>query len=336
MIIIHEGVPGSGKSYDGVRKILDALRAGRVVYSNIDGLQSDVCQEYISQKLGITRDALTSQLVHLPDNSIHNFWDHCEYGSFVVIDEAQNYFNSRDFVKDANREFGKWASTHRHHGYDLLLITQRAERIDTAVRSLAEFRYRYRKLNVFGSLVQKGYLIYTYAGEDPKHLGMRKATYDVSIFPCYQSYVGDATEKKVVKLPNLLNHPIFYALAVVLVCVFYFGSKSPLLHGDLSMGMNKKKPSVSSPVVPDPSSLPLEKAKRQPAIAETLSPSPEIVDTSLQTITLPLDGLIITSKGAFMTSGGYRLSGVISYDRDLMQATIPSDKLPSGLRVAMY
>ncbi len=333
MIIIHEGVPGSGKSYDGVRKIIDALKRGRVVYTNIDGMQNDSCLEYLASRLGISRDALALQLIFLPNSVIPEFWNHVEPGGFIVIDEAQLYFNSRDFIKTANREFGDWSSTHRHHGFDLLLITQRAERIDTSVRSLAEFRYRYRKLNVFGSLVQKSYLIYTYAGEDPKHLAMRKATYDVSIFPCYQSYVGDATEKKIIKLPNLLNHPIFYSLAIVLFGVFYFGKDSPLLHGKLIntpvadaavLAMKSKKSDISK--------LPLVKQETSPPLAGegSLAPSAPVGD---DIIVVVLDAVIEMSDRVLLTSKGQRLGNIVSYNRDMMTAYVLRSELPAGLMV---
>ena len=234
MIIMHEGVPGSGKSYDAVRKIIEALKRGRVVYTNIDGMNQDTCLEYLAQLLGETRDWLSEHLFFLTNDQVRSFWLYVQEGAFIVLDEVQLFFNSRDFAKESNREFGNWASTHRHHGYDLLLITQRAARIDTSVRSLCEFRYRYRKLNVFGSLVKKGYLIYTFAGEDVEHLSIRKATYDSKIFPAYNSYVGDATEKKVTKNPNLFNHPIFYLMAACFIGVLYFLPKSHLLSGDLS------------------------------------------------------------------------------------------------------
>jgi len=335
LIIIHEGVPGSGKSYDGIRKILDALQRERVVYTNIDGVHVDTCREFIASRIGQSRDWLDSHLMFLPANCIPDFWNHTEVGSLVVIDEAQLYFNSRDFIKTANREFGDWASTHRHHGYDLLLITQNAARIDTAVRSLAEFRYRYRKLNVFGSLCSKGYLIYTYAGEDPKHLSMRKSTYDVGIFPCYNSYVGDATEKKVIKLPNLLNHPIFYGLAVVLCLTIYFAKDSPLLHGKLintpiADAAKAKDLSDSKPGIPTK----LYKVERPPSAAGNV-PLDLVVDVSASSglVWLPLDAFMETSKGVFMTSGGYRLKHVESYDIDLMIAWVKPEFVPPPLRV---
>jgi len=334
MIIIHEGVPGSGKSYDAVRKIIDALKRGRVVYTNIDGMDTDSCLEYISSYVGMTRGDLSDLLRFIPNSVVPQFWEHVEHGSFIVIDEAQLYFNSRDFTKTENREFGSWASTHRHHGYDVLLITQRAERIDTAVRSLAEFRYRYRKLNVFGSLVQKGYLIYTHAGEDPKHLSWRKATYDSTVFPCYQSYVGDATEKKVVKVPNLLNHPLFYGLAFVLCLTFYFGSKSPLLSGKLI----DTKAITTNPLMPGQKKapvekLPLKKAEKAPAIAV---PEPlDSVDDSL--VALPLTGVVEVSDGrVFLMTGSYRLSRWVDYDRDLMVVWVKPEFVPPGLTVALY
>lgn len=89
MIIIHEGVPGSGKSYDSIRKIIDALKTGRIVYTNIDGIESDDCREAIAALTGLTRDALQTRLLHLEQGQITQFWSFVEPGAFVVIDEAQ-------------------------------------------------------------------------------------------------------------------------------------------------------------------------------------------------------------------------------------------------------
>lgn len=38
MIIFFDGNSGSGKTYEAVKKIIDNLRRGRKVYTNIDGL----------------------------------------------------------------------------------------------------------------------------------------------------------------------------------------------------------------------------------------------------------------------------------------------------------
>ena len=47
MIIFYEGVPGSGKSYDAVVKIVANLRRRRPVYTNIEGIGEPKCKEMI-------------------------------------------------------------------------------------------------------------------------------------------------------------------------------------------------------------------------------------------------------------------------------------------------
>lgn len=234
MYIIHEGVPGSGKSYDAVKRMLDVLKGKRVVYTNIDGVFNQRSLEAIAAYTGLDYSEVR-QLLRPLDNQtqVKRFWEHCESGSYIIIDEAQLYWNSRDYQLQDNKDHGAFASTHRHQGYDVLLITQRAERIDSALRALCEWRYRYRKLNFFGGAIKASYLCYSFNGDDPKVLNTRKGTYDKRVFLCYSSYVGDASEKSVRKPPNILNHPIFYGLGFVLISVVYLFSQSGLAHGDI-------------------------------------------------------------------------------------------------------
>lgn len=357
MIIIHEGVPGSGKSYDAVRKIIDALAAGRVVYTNIRGLDLRECREAIGAKIGKTADWLSTKLFFVEDEKVPIFWELVPDGAFIVIDEAQLFFNSRDFSKKENRQFGDWASTHRHRGFDLLLITQRAERIDTSVRSLAEFRYRYRKLNVFGRMFKNGYLVYSFAGEDRQHMALRKMSYDVSIFPCYQSYIGDNTEKKVFKAPNLLNHPIFYAMGLCLVALIYFGGKSNIAKGrflDVTGGQSGSSEEVANPQ--------LQELRQKHSDKTLFKDVPKIQDTEeMEVVEVPqfhsgpgrdlsralraghiaaqaddviivdLDGYIENGKIQIVTSRGLRLSRWLRLDIPNMTAAVRRIDLPAGL-----
>ncbi|WP_321531746.1 zonular occludens toxin domain-containing protein [uncultured Desulfuromonas sp.] len=321
MIIIHEGVPGSGKTYDAIRKIIDALRAGRNVYTNIDGVDLPDCREYISGFLDVSRDLLQTRLVHLTDDQVRCFWEHVPEGSLIVVDEAQLYFNSRDFQKDENRKFGDWASTHRHHGYDLILVTQRAARIDTSVRSLAEFRYRYRKLNVFGGLMKKTYLVYTFCGEDTKHMRLERRTYDSKIFPSYNSYVGDATEKKVQKNPNALNHPIFWFAGVCLVYLVYLVPQSQLFSGDLSAIASGGKEANASEITTqaEPPERPTA-GGRAAAIAAT-APASAVLPSDY--VTVPVDAYIRMGTKIILTSRGQRLSGWRHFNEQSMTVQVP-------------
>ncbi|MBI4690418.1 MAG: hypothetical protein HY754_09165 [Nitrospirae bacterium] len=167
MIICYEGTPGSGKTYDAVKKILDNLRMGRKIYTNIDGMGDSAKKEYIARLTGL--DDITMQLNFFwwdrQDDRWLKFWDHVEVGSLIILDEAQNYFSNREWQAEKNKAFCKWASTHRHYGFDVVLITQNIERIDAAVRALVEWTYRYRKINFMGSMVKRKYICYAFAGD---------------------------------------------------------------------------------------------------------------------------------------------------------------------------
>lgn len=239
MIIFFTGTPGSGKTYDAVRKILKNLLKRRVVYTNIDGMEDPLCHEAIKSLLNLDDDEFAHLFRHLGTDSsvIERFWEHCEAESLIILDEVQKYFSNRDWQSAKNKDFGNWASTHRHHGYDLVLITQAAERVDSAVRALTEWNYIYRKVNFFGGAVQKKYLRYCYAGEDTNGTPLSKnvRTYDPKIFLCYKSYVSkDTKELSIMQHVNVLKHPVFIAIPVALgICLYMVIFKSSIGKGDL-------------------------------------------------------------------------------------------------------
>ena len=237
MIIGYVGTPGSGKTYEAVRVILNKLQEGRVVYTNIDGMAHPKCREMIKNVCQISDLALTRQLKVFEDDQLENFWMHIEPQCIVVLDEVQKIFSSRDWQSEKNKQFGYWASTHRHHGYEVLLLTQNPERIDSAVRALFEWTYLFRKVNFFGKAVQQKYMCYSFAGDDTggHPLAKRVETYNPAVFRCYKSYVSDdVKELGLRKHVNVLNHPIFYAIPVVFGITLYllFG-KSTFVSGDL-------------------------------------------------------------------------------------------------------
>lgn len=236
MIILFEGTPGSGKSYDAVRKILDNLKSGRTVYTNVEGLDGDEQREHIKLYTNLDDYEFKTKLIFLSNDQVKNFWDIAKPGSLIVIDEVQKYFNNRDWQTASNRAFCNWTSTHRHHGYELLLITQNAERIDAAARSLIEWTYRYRKLNMFGSLVKNRYRVDAYSDCEAKGkpLNVKTKSYDKRVFACYSSYVTkDTKELGIMTHVNVLKAPVFFAIPVVLLVFVILVSKSSLASGDL-------------------------------------------------------------------------------------------------------
>ncbi len=270
MITFFVGTPGSGKSYEAVKKIIDNLRSGRTVCTNIEGMEIQECQEYLRCILDMDDFTFRQRLRILDTDQVVRFWQKekildlryrfnevsdvfedvyeevheliCPAGSLIVIDEVHKHFNARDWQDKKNRDLADWASTHRHHGYDLILITQNIDKVDKQVRTLTEWSYFFRKVNYLGSLVKSKYTIYGYSGDshDGKSLTTNTHTYNPEYFPCYKSYAtSDAKEIGFMTHVNILKHPIFYAIPVLLVFVLYmFFNKSSFASGDL-FGVSK-------------------------------------------------------------------------------------------------
>lgn len=265
MIIGFVGTPGSGKTYDAVKKILENLRRGRVVCTNIDGMDDPICQRLIKDRLNIPDDEFDRQFIFLSREDVESFWiprkvnagTEMEYetmiappGSLIVLDEVHKNFSNRDWSSDKNKGFAEWASTHRHQGYDVMLITQDIEKVDKHVRSLLEWTYFYRKVNFLGSLVSKKYIRYSYVGDDHhgKPIASNTYTYDSEVFGCYKSYVTkDAKEVGFMTHVNVLKHPLFFALPVVFGYAIYSFSQSGFASGDL-FGQKKALAAKASPV----------------------------------------------------------------------------------------
>lgn len=277
MIAFFVGTPGSGKSYEAVKKIIDNLRLGRVVCTNIDGMEIEEHQRYLQNITGLDDFKFKNNFIFLNRDDVLRFWKTVEYddltevngeiitikktrkicpsGSLIIIDEAHKPFNSRDWQKQENKELGDWASTHRHEGYDVVFITQDIDKVDKQVRTLTEWTYFFRKVNFLGGAVQKKYLCYSYSGDEHRGTPLSKnvRTYDARIFPAYKSYsVADAKEVGFMTHVNILKHPVFFLIPIVLLFTIYMFSKSSLASGDL-FGLGNRKPPV---VASSPSSVP--------------------------------------------------------------------------------
>jgi len=265
MILGFVGTPGSGKTYEAVKKICDNLSVGRVVVTNIRGLEDQKCLEMIKAVCGLSDLAIIKQLQFIPDDLVPQFWLHVPPGALIVIDEVHKFFDSRSWQAKENQQFASWASTHRHLGFDLVLITQATARVDSAVRALFEWVYEYRKINYFGGLVTQKYICNSFDSEDTgaKPLSQERRTYDPKYFLCYKSYAGkDIKELGVMKHVNVLKHPVFFLIPLLFCFLVYQLSGSSLMKGDLfgtgammKGAADKKVSSVKTPEKSFPGSI---------------------------------------------------------------------------------
>ena len=237
MIICFEGTPGSGKSYEAVKKIIDNLMLGRTVYTNIDGLDDPLCREHIKSFSGLSDYELETRLIHLPNWQALEFYKHVSDKSLVVLDEVHKLYNNRNWQKDINVCFADWSSTHRKSGNDVILVTQNLEKVDAQVRGLVEWTYRFKKLNMLGRLFRNGYKRQSYTEDDTsgKPMDVKFYKYNSRFYPCYKSYTNDdIKELNIMEHTNLFKHPVFLILPIFLcLAIYLIFFKSSFATGDL-------------------------------------------------------------------------------------------------------
>jgi len=237
LIIAFVGTPGSGKSYEAVLKITENLKRGRKVYTNIDGLDDPMRHELIRNYVGMDESVFAGLLNYIPKEDWSRFWEICEPGSLIVLDELQNVFRNRDWSSEKNVKFAQWASTHRHHGFDLILLTQYLDSVEKGARELVEWTYKFRKVNMFGKVIQKftgTYFKMAFVGTDTTKDPMQKsvARYKREIFPLYASYVSkDVKELGIMAHGNVLMKPLFIIIPIIGVMFLLFASRSSLMGG---------------------------------------------------------------------------------------------------------
>ena len=195
MIIFHEGLPRSGKSYEALVKwIIPALKKGRKVYARINGLN----YEKIAQLCDITLERCQELLIHIPKDHVLSIYDHVSNDALVIIDELQNFFpNGRQKLTPAMTAF---IAEHGHKGLDIVTMGQAHADCHSTWRNRTERKIQFLKLSMLG--LEKRYQWTSYQGiHDAKgnirfnKLNAGTAVYDEKYFGAYASHEDDTENK---------------------------------------------------------------------------------------------------------------------------------------------
>ena len=148
MIYFFSGTPGSGKSLDMARCILNDVRFHRPVICNFD---VRLPKRYDSKYL-LCLDNSDLDVNFLKKFSYEYFQKHHfkEGAICLYIDECQLLFNARTWNVKGRDEWNKFFTNHRHLGFDIVLCAQFDRMIDRQIRSLFEVEVIHRKLNNMG------------------------------------------------------------------------------------------------------------------------------------------------------------------------------------------
>ena len=130
MIIFHEGLPRSGKSWEAmVFNLLPAVKAGRKVITNIEGIDLARIAEISKLPLPVI-EMLVNCVYHDEERDVEKRIElqkaslirDTEKDSLVIIDEIQNLFPSgRDKLSP---EWMRYVTEHGHDGLDIILMGQ--------------------------------------------------------------------------------------------------------------------------------------------------------------------------------------------------------------------
>jgi len=229
MIIFHEGLPRSGKSYEAmVRRIIPALQAGREVVAYIEGL--DV--EKIAVAAGMSPDVVHSllhpvtraQMVVEETNQQGKIISRqpawlalCRDNALHIFDEAQNFWGNR--AKMSNEET-QLVTEHGHRGMDIVLMGQDYRDVHALWRRRLEIKLAFLKLSGLGA--ENRYSVTTWrhkGGDEYEKVGTETHKYDPKYFGTYASHVGTDTNTANYKddRSNVFKQPMFkYGMPAVL------------------------------------------------------------------------------------------------------------------------
>jgi hypothetical protein len=147
------GPMGSGKSFYGVRRIVEAVTTGRYVVTNVE-LHEDAFERIA---LHVARFSATKPMrakyaarfrslyvfeTELAEAVKYRLPGKGEARGMFVWDEAHNDLNNRSWREDGRRELLTWATQLRKLGYVGYLLSQHADNTDAALRRVCNFQVR--------------------------------------------------------------------------------------------------------------------------------------------------------------------------------------------------
>jgi zona occludens toxin len=257
MIIFHEGLPRSGKSYWAcVYHIIQALKSKRRVFACIAGLDhqkfADICN--------IEFDECKALLIQLKPDDINpenlpKLWGRFatggkfidDYGneknesllsdSLLVIDEIQNHYPPGRASLD--QEIMQFIAEHGHFGMDLLIMSQSWSSVHKAWRVRVQRKYAFTKRTAVGA--DNTFLLEAYEATTPEKfqkISTEIMKYDPLYFGLYKSHL-DTTTNKLNLHDDRINIfkgfafkyavPIFFILVLVALTYLYrFFTGNPL------------------------------------------------------------------------------------------------------------
>ncbi|MDP2031447.1 MAG: zonular occludens toxin domain-containing protein [Thiobacillus sp.] len=291
----YTGLMGSGKTYEVVASvILEAIRCGRNVVSNIHGLNQELIYAYLVKpkegcefgKITLVKNEQVESREFFPEFDGEGFafteQTIVRGGDVVAIDEAWRPWGTTSKCVAYQMSFFR---EHRHCvnakgvSCDLVLITQDITDIHKLLKNVVELSMRFVKLKTLG--LSTRYRIEIYEGSKlfkSKITSWTTNKYNKKIFPLYKSFAsntGGGAEVALDKRQNLLMQGSF--LIPLVIAAGLMGFAAWYMWG---MFHPEPIPTKSTPVVVPAAVSALPPGGSAPAISPAMPinnpPSPDL------------------------------------------------------------
>ena len=234
----YTGLMGSGKSYECVLSVIvPAIKNGRRVVTNVDGIDSDAIRAYCQEKWDADPDKLGC-VVHCTNDDVskasflpygENVDTFCKPGDIICIDEAWRFWGTDCKLLAEHKIFFR---EHRHFVHpeskvscDLVLMVQDIGDLHRTLKVVVEVTFKTTKIKTLGW--DKTYRVEMWEGYKltlKGRVSVENKRYDPVVFPLYSSYQGGAgKEMRVDDRQNILKSPKLWILALVVMVMFGLG-----------------------------------------------------------------------------------------------------------------
>lgn len=192
MLIFHEGLPGSGKSYEAVVKhIIPAIESGRKVYARMDGFDKDECLQKIATLINLDLEDVKHKLICVLPEDVYKIDKIVEDNSLVVIDEIARYWSQKGKRSNVSESISDFVKEHRHRGIDILAMDQDLRDVNSLWRRRVDRKFVFMKLDVLGAKNNYKWKMYkAISGETFELVGKGAGKYDSKYFGTYDSHVS--------------------------------------------------------------------------------------------------------------------------------------------------